>query len=207
MLGERYNTLEDTKQMAPSWFETGARLVVTSFLQRYIRTGHLCLLEDGGTIFQFEGNDKRCPQKSVLRIHQPSFYWKVATRADLGLADAYVDGDFSCIDGEGGLLNIFLILIANRDLSRSLMKKNQGRGWWTPMLFTAGYWSATSFLRHVSRKNTLTQARRNISRHYDLSNDLFSLFLDETMTYSSAIFKGTRGAIEGCTATKITPID
>eukprot|EP01018_Ginkgo_biloba_P030452 Gb_22961 [translate_table: standard] len=41
MLGERYNTLEDTKQMAPSWFETGARLVVTSFLQRYIRT-ELC---------------------------------------------------------------------------------------------------------------------------------------------------------------------
>ncbi|KAH9315263.1 hypothetical protein KI387_023890, partial [Taxus chinensis] len=190
LLGERYNTLQDTRQMSPSWCETGARLVVNSFLQRYICAGCLCLMEDGGTIFQFEGKDERCDKKSVLRIHHPSFYWKIATRADLGLADAYIDGDFSFADGEEGLLNMFLILIANRDLGQSVTKKNHRRGWWTPMLITAVYWSATSFLQHVSKRNTLTQARRNISRHYDISNDFFSLFLDDTMTYSSAIFKG-----------------
>nr|GLL41197.1 Mycolic acid cyclopropane synthase [Ipomoea trifida] len=64
-----------------------------------------------------------------------------------------------------------------------------GRGWWTPLLFTSAIASAKYFIRHVSRQNTLTQARRNISRHYDLSNELFSLFLDETMTYSCAVFK------------------
>lgn len=63
------------------------------------------------------------------------------------------------------------------------------RGWWTPLLFTAGIASANYFFRHASRRNTLTQARRNISRHYDLSNELFALFLDETMTYSCAVFK------------------
>ena len=42
------------------------------------------------------------------------------------------------------------------------------RGWWTPLLFTAGIASAKFFIQHVSRQNTLTQARRNISRHYDL---------------------------------------
>lgn len=57
------------------------------------------------------------------------------------------------------------------------------------MLFTAGIASAKYFFRHISRQNTLTQARRNISRHYDLSNELFSLFLDESMTYSCAVFK------------------
>uniref|UniRef100_A0A804HTR5 Cyclopropane-fatty-acyl-phospholipid synthase n=1 Tax=Musa acuminata subsp. malaccensis TaxID=214687 RepID=A0A804HTR5_MUSAM len=62
-------------------------------------------------------------------------------------------------------------------------------GWWTPLLLTAGVASARSFLWHISRRNTTTQARQNISRHYDLSNDFFSLVLDETMTYSSAIFK------------------
>ena len=42
------------------------------------------------------------------------------------------------------------------------------RGWWTPSLFTAGIASVKFFLQHVLRQNTLTQARRNISRHYDL---------------------------------------
>ena len=42
------------------------------------------------------------------------------------------------------------------------------RGWWTPMFMTAGLTSATQFLKHFSRQNTLTKARRNISRHYDL---------------------------------------
>ncbi|KAK1362622.1 Cyclopropane-fatty-acyl-phospholipid synthase family protein [Heracleum sosnowskyi] len=66
--------------------------------------------------------------------------------------------------------------------------KNQ-RGWWTPMFLTAGIASAKYYFHHVLRQNTLTQARRNISRHYDLSNELFALFLDETMTYSCANFK------------------
>ncbi|XP_076925377.1 uncharacterized protein LOC143588185, partial [Bidens hawaiensis] len=63
------------------------------------------------------------------------------------------------------------------------------RGWWTPIFLTAGISSAKYFFHDVMRKNTVTQARSNISRHYDLSNEVFSLFLDETMTYSCAIFK------------------
>lgn len=42
------------------------------------------------------------------------------------------------------------------------------RGWWTPLLLTAGVSSARYFYQHISRHNNLTQARRNISRHYDL---------------------------------------
>ncbi|MED6136526.1 hypothetical protein PIB30_056803 [Stylosanthes scabra] len=96
----------------------------------------------------------------------------VMTQADLGLADAYINGDFTLDDKDKGLLNLFLIFIrANRDsnISNSKLKKN--RGWWTPVLFTAGLSSAKFFLKHWLRKNTLTQARRNISRHYDLNED------------------------------------
>lgn len=101
--------------------------------------------------------------KSVLRVRNPQFYWKIATRDDLGLADAYIDGDFSFVDKS--LLDLFMIFIANRDKNNSV--NNGKRGWWTPMFFTAGIASAKYFLRHVSRQNPLTQARRNISRHYD----------------------------------------
>ncbi|XP_059653181.1 uncharacterized protein LOC132300200 isoform X2 [Cornus florida] len=181
--------LNNPKHMVPSLVETGARIFITRFLQHYISTGCLSLLEEGGTIFTFEGTRKKCPLKTSLKVHNPQFYWKVATRADLGLADAYINGDFSFVDKNEGLLNLFMIFIANRDSRISVSRSNSKRGWWTPLFFTAGIASAKYFLQHVSRQNTLTQARRNISRHYDLSNELFALFLDETMTYSCAVFK------------------
>ncbi|PIN17919.1 Cyclopropane-fatty-acyl-phospholipid synthase [Handroanthus impetiginosus] len=189
LLRKSCTLLNNPKHMVPSWLETGARLLVTKFLERFIATGCLILLENGGTMFTFEGTTKKCFLKVYLRIHNPQFYWKVATEADLGLADAYINGDFSFVDKNEGLLNLFMIFTANRDLSTSTSKLNHKRGWWTPLLFTSAIASAKYFYQHMSRQNTLTQARRNISRHYDLSNELFSLFLDETMTYSCAIFK------------------
>ncbi|XP_057957913.1 uncharacterized protein LOC131150880 isoform X2 [Malania oleifera] len=189
MLGRSFSVLNNPKYMVPSLMERGARHFVTRLLRRYISTGCLILLEEGGTVFTFEGSRKKCILKTVLRVHKPQFYWRVATHADLGLADAFINGDFSFVDKDDGLLNLIMILIANRDLNSSISKFNRKRGWWTPLFLTAGLASAKYFLRHVSRQNTLTQARRNISRHYDLSNEFFALFLDETMTYSCAVFK------------------
>ncbi|PPR91994.1 hypothetical protein GOBAR_AA28692 [Gossypium barbadense] len=147
------------------------------------------LLEEGGTMFTFEGTSNKCSLKTVIKVHSPHFYWKVMTEADLGLADSYINGDFSFVDKNDGLLNLVMILIANRDLISSNSKLNKKRGWWTPLLFTAALTSAKYFFKHALRQNTLTHARRNVSRHYDLSKDLFALFLDETMTYSCAVFK------------------
>jgi cyclopropane-fatty-acyl-phospholipid synthase len=89
-------------------------------------------------MFSFGELDKKCLVKSVLRVHDPLFYWKVhlpskyilfsfggcflalahaktkcefqvATEADLGLADAYINGYFSFVDKREGLLNLFLV--------------------------------------------------------------------------------------------------
>uniref|UniRef100_A0A2N9GKQ2 Uncharacterized protein n=1 Tax=Fagus sylvatica TaxID=28930 RepID=A0A2N9GKQ2_FAGSY len=126
------------------------------------------LLEEGGTIVTLEGDRRKCSLTIVLKVLNPQFYWKVMTRADLGLADAYIDGDISFTDKNEGLLNLFMILIASRDSKSSISKLNKNRGWWTPLMFTACIGSAKYFLKHISRQNTLTQARRNISRHYEL---------------------------------------
>ncbi|XP_040365275.1 tuberculostearic acid methyltransferase UfaA1 [Rosa chinensis] len=178
---------DNPKRMALSLTETAARLFVTRFLRNYISSGCLILLEEGGTVFTFEGSKKDCSLKSVLKVHSPHFYWKVMTQADLGIADAYISGDFSFDDKDRGLLNLFMLLIANGDFNAS--KSNKKRRWWQPVFFTATIATAKYVFQHALRKNSLTQARRNISRHYDLSNDLFSLFLGETMMYSTAIFK------------------
>ncbi|GLT42101.1 hypothetical protein SLA2020_161210 [Shorea laevis] len=177
------------KPMVPSLVETGARLYVIKFLRDYISTGCVILLEEGGTIFTYEGNNTKCSLRTAMKVHNPQFYWKVMTQAELGLADAFISGDFSLVDDDEGLLNLFTILIANRDLNSSVSKLSKKRGWWRPLFFTASIASAKYFFKHVLRQNTLTQARRNISCHYDLSNELFALFLDETMTYSCAVFK------------------
>ncbi|KAI3451310.1 hypothetical protein Pfo_007975 [Paulownia fortunei] len=189
LLGKGFTIQKNPKNMVPSWPEAGARHLVTRFLQRFIAAGCLILLEEGGTIFTFEGTRKKSILKVSLRIHTPQFYWKVATEADLGLADAYINGDFSFVDKNEGLLNLFMIFIANTELNTSTSKLKKKRGWWTPLLITSVIASGKYFFKHVSRQNTLTQARQNISRHYDLSNELFSLFLDETMAYSCALFQ------------------
>ncbi|XP_015071952.1 uncharacterized protein LOC107015997 isoform X1 [Solanum pennellii] len=189
MLRRNCSILYNPKYLVPTWPETGARLLVTRFFRSYIQTGCIILLEEGGTIFTFQGRDRKCSLKVSLTVRNMQFYWKVATQADLGLADAFIHGDFSFVDKNDGLLNLIMIFIANRELKESVKPTSKYRGWWTPVLFTAALSSAKYFYRHISNQNTLTQARRNISRHYDVSNELFSLFLDETMTYSCAIFK------------------
>ncbi|KAJ4832677.1 hypothetical protein Tsubulata_021179 [Turnera subulata] len=177
------------RQMAPSWLESWACRLFTGFLDRYITTGCLILEEEGGRSYTFHGTTTKCPVQVILKVHSPQFYWKVMTRADMGLADAYIDGDISFKDEHEGLLRLIMLLIANRDANKSITEVKKRRGWWTPMLFTAGIACSKLFFQHVLRKNSLTQARRNISRHYDLSNEVFAMFLGETMTYSAALFK------------------
>jgi cyclopropane-fatty-acyl-phospholipid synthase len=52
-----------------------------------------------------------------------------------------------------------------------------------------GFWRLFNYLRHALRRNSKRQARRNIEFHYDLGNDFYAAWLDETMTYSSALFQ------------------
>ncbi|XP_025679805.1 uncharacterized protein [Arachis hypogaea] len=189
VLGRCCSLQTNPKHMVPSWKELSARFFLMRFLSSYVNTGCLTLLEEGGTMFTFKGTDMKCSLKCVMRIHSPQFYWKVMTHADLGLADAYINGDFSLVDEDEGLLNLFLIFIANRESNDSSSKLKKNRGWWTPVFLTAGLASANFFVKHYFRKNTIAQSRRNISMHYDLSNELFALFLDETMTYTTAVFK------------------
>ncbi|XP_076953522.1 uncharacterized protein LOC143627625 isoform X2 [Bidens hawaiensis] len=204
MLNRSYKILNNPKQMVPSFMEAGARSLFVKFLKDYIATGTLILLEEGGTMFTFEGTKGKNSIKVYVKVHNPQFYWKIITKADIGLADAYINGDFSFIDKHEGLFNMFMLFIVNSDLQRA--SRSRKRGWWTPLFLTAGISSAKYFFHHVMRKNTVTQARSNISRHYDLSNEVFSLFLDETMTYSCAIFKSENEDLKTAQMRKISSL-
>ncbi|KAL7597140.1 hypothetical protein Lser_V15G29409 [Lactuca serriola] len=180
--------LNNPKTMVPSLMEIGARSLVVGFLQEFIAIGTLILLEEGGATFKFEGTRKKESIKVYVKVQNPRFYWKLATEDELGLIGAYIKGDFSFVDKTNGLLNLIVILIVNYE-QKNYSSMSYKRGWWTPMFSTAIIASAKYFYHHVLMHNSVTQARRNISHHYDLSNEFFSLFLDETMSYSCALFK------------------
>ncbi|XP_051125474.1 uncharacterized protein LOC127247592 [Andrographis paniculata] len=190
LLGKGFRVQKNNpKHMVPSWLEAAARLVVTTFFGHFIATGCLILVEDGGASFTFEGARKLNVPKVYLRVHSPRFYWKAATESDIGFADAYINGEISFVDKKEGLLNLITIFSANIELSTCASNVGKKRGWWTPLLFTSVIASAKYFFNNISKRNSIPQARLNIASHYDLSNELFSLFMDETMTYSCAVFK------------------
>ncbi|KAJ4835353.1 hypothetical protein Tsubulata_021580, partial [Turnera subulata] len=125
------------------------------FFGRYISTGRLILQEEGGETFTFQGiSTTKCSLQVILRVHNPQFYWKVMTRADVGFADAYIDGDFFFEDKEDGLLNFFMLLNANGDANKSITEVKKTRGWWSPMFSTALISSSKLFFKHVMRQNS-----------------------------------------------------
>ena len=150
------------------WPERWARQLVLGQLQR-LQRGSICLVEGGkrSTFGRGEGGPE-----VVLRVHHPRFYRALALGGSIGAAEAYIQGWWSCDD----LPAICRLAVANREW----MRKRE-RGWaWVAAL--------GRMLGHALNRNTLRGSRRNIAAHYDLGNDFFRLFLDDTMMYSSAVF-------------------
>jgi cyclopropane-fatty-acyl-phospholipid synthase len=107
-----------------------------------------------------------------LVVRNPRFYTRVMRGGDLGFAESLMDGDWSCSD----LPRLVRLLIRNMN---------------TTDKFDGVLSRARKFferLGHWLRRNTPKRSRTNIREHYDLGNDFFSLFLDPTMNYSSAVF-------------------
>lgn len=122
-----------------------------------------------------------------LYIHQPvKMTWRCISKGDLGFAEAYLEGDWTS-DDVTQLLKLFL---KNRG---SLGKTYGGKS----LLRVAAN------LYHKLRKNSIKGSRKNIQFHYDLGNDFYKLWLDESMTYSSALFKPSQ-AIEDSNSVFIT---
>ncbi len=127
------------------------------------------VLSDGRT-FRAEG--KNPGPVAELRIHNNDLFARLIREGDLGFCDAYLDEWWSTPD-----LQAFMDLVhADND---SIYDGFPGMG----------------LVRFVERfrfwlqRNNRTQARKNISYHYDLGNEFYGLWLDDTMTYSSALFE------------------
>jgi cyclopropane-fatty-acyl-phospholipid synthase len=149
-----------------------------------LSTGSLTIV-DGGQSWTF--GDPASAPRATIAVTSPALYRRVATAGALGAAEAYLRGDWIADD----LVAALRVFAANLDAADAL------DGW--PA--TLGRWRAR--VAHALRVNTRAGSRRNIRAHYDIGNDLFALFLDDTMTYSCGIFERPDSTLEDASIAKI----
>ncbi|MFD3477774.1 class I SAM-dependent methyltransferase [Streptomyces sp. NPDC058695] len=117
------------------------------------------------------GPDRQTGAMPTLTLHDPdAFYRRIGADGLIGFGESYMAGEWDSDD----LVGLISVLATHVDeLVPAALRRL--RGAWVRR-------------RPVKDRNTLDGARENIHRHYDLSNDLFRLFLDESLSYSSAVF-------------------
>ena len=118
------------------------------------------------------------PAFALIRVKRDAFFKKCLFSGDIGFAESYIDGDWET-PHLAAVIAWFLLNVDDAPtLSGSTKKHAQS--------FALNLLRHTNRLGHLLRPNSREIARRNISEHYDLSNDFFALFLDPSMMYSSA---------------------
>ena len=108
----------------------------------------------------------------TLNVHDEAMFSQVLARGDIGLAEAYLDGHWDSPDVTG----LLTLLTRNRDALKKAVY-----GSWRNLL--------AARLRHWLNRNSRAGSKRNIMAHYDLGNDFYRLWLDRSMSYSSALYR------------------
>ena len=142
-----------------------------------LNSGRVDFILPDGRRFRAEGS-KPGPVAEVT-INNPDVFARLVREGDLGFCDAYLDGWWTTPD-----LQAFMDFIHadNDDMYDGFPGMALVRAW-----EKARFWF---------QSNTKRQALKNISYHYDLGNDFYSLWLDDTMTYSSALFTTSQESLE-----------
>lgn len=156
--------------------------ILSSALSRMQR-GRLRLVLPGGeeSIFGGLGEEPR----AEIRVKDEAFFRACVLGGPVGFGEAYMDGLWETDD----LVGVIAWFIRNADESTVL----EGSGKTDPRI---GLMNLVHRVAHRLRPNSLTTSRRNVREHYDLSNEFFALWLDPTMTYSSAYWDGPDMTLE-----------
>ena len=151
-------------------FDRLARQLLHARFARLTR-GRLTIHEDRGST-SFGRGDTASPEAQIT-VRDPRFYRGVLLGGHLGAVETYLDGWWET----GDLTAVVQLMVQNRTVLDS---------------FEGGVARLAQPVRrvwHALRRNTRSGSRRNIAAHYDLGNDFFAAFLDETLTYSCGIFE------------------
>lgn len=158
-----------------------AAAAVTSRLKR-ITDGHLIVRDGAQTIAMGDASARAV----TVTVHDRRFYSALAFGGHLGAAESYFEGYWS-VDDLTALTQLF---VRNRN---ALEQLDSGWAWLA---------RPASALYHALRRNTRSGSRSNIAAHYDLGNEFFSLFLDDTLTYSCGVFESPASTLRDASVAK-----
>jgi len=142
-------------------------ITTASTLQSFLRDASLCVI-DGSGQRRIVGNDG--PPVATLRIASKWTDLAIALRPSLAFGEAYMDGSLTVEDGT--IYDVLAVLARNlRNVPR--------RSW---------FGATQRMARRIRQRNPVSRARQNVAHHYDLSTELYDLFLDRDWQYSCAYF-------------------
>ena len=141
--------------------------LVYKFLSK-INYGYLELTTFDGEALKF-GNPNDKLQANIL-IKKPNFNYNLIRGGSIGFAESYMRGEFET----NNLSNLIELTARNIEIIHKFSGLLD--------------FSIINYVKNKIIKNTKSRSKENIAKHYDLGNDFFSLWLDDTLTYSSAIF-------------------
>jgi cyclopropane-fatty-acyl-phospholipid synthase len=152
-----------------------------------IQVGSLELVLPGQTLLF--GNSA-AELRATLVVERDRFFTRAVMGGETAIGEAYMDGDWSTPD----------LVLLMRLAVRNTAKLEAGNTFFSSISRLADY------IRQRLRKNTVAGSSRNIHAHYDLSNDLFRLFLDQNMVYSCAWYETPKDSLETAQIQKIDRI-
>jgi len=161
----------DLNELKERRIDFQARRAILGLLRRIVH-GRITLVENGHR-YRFGAESDRITLQAAITVHHPQLYTRIFFGGSIGAAEAYMEGLWSADD----LTTVMRILALNQKAFED-MEKGLAR-------LTAPFYK----FYHYVRKNTKVGSRKNILAHYDLGNNFYALFLDETMTYSCGIFE------------------
>jgi cyclopropane-fatty-acyl-phospholipid synthase len=129
---------------------------------------------------------EQSPPEAHIRVNDQRFFSRVVFGGDIGFGEAFMEDEWNSDDVTG----VVRFFIRNRDTIQD--------GRFRTALLSRG----VEVLRHLALPNTLLGSRRNIRRHYDLSNAFFQTFLDDSMAYSCAVFPSRDATLEAAQRNK-----
>jgi cyclopropane-fatty-acyl-phospholipid synthase len=145
-------------------------MLLARLLSRIIRVGRLELIDAAGRHYVFGGS---ASPAVIVKLHDSSLHRTLLVNPRLRVPEAYMDGTLTIEDG--GIYDLIELLTRNDDL-----------------MADAPLWQFMARLRRLTRRlhqyNPIARSRRNVAHHYDLSDQLYDLFLDRDRQYSCAYF-------------------
>jgi len=142
-----------------------------------IKDGNLKLVNYDGKVFHFGNLESKL--SADIKIINPAFYFNIISGGSSALGEAHMNKDFYT----SNLTDLIEISAKNINLIYSFSGSLKIQ-------------KIKNFLKRIFASNTKSKSLKHISKHYDLGNDFFSQWLDETLTYSSAVYENQNDSLE-----------